>query len=168
MPQRLPRTRRRSCRLLPKRRRRRRQRNAKRTMSRIAETRFCSKLLGVGRGFGIGSAHRAETVSLLRKRSTATESPFTSERGCVPWPPPCSPFKNGFGMKHASGNVNRFAAFESTRSCTPQRTQRSRFRSTPTYAADDRLKVSEASIQAQTFPRSGDLRQERECNRGSA
>ena len=100
----------------------------------------------------MGSAQRAMTASLLKNLSTAAERPLTSERGCVPCPPPCSPFVGGFGAKQDEGKANLRVSCSETLSRTPQRTHRSRLRSTQTDAAEEGSKVLEASIQAQTLP----------------
>jgi hypothetical protein len=57
-----------------------------------------------------------------------------------------------FGAKYEEGSANFRVSRSEIPSRTPQRTHRSRLRSTPTAAAEAGLKVLEASIQAQTFP----------------
>lgn len=70
-----------------------------------------------------------------------------------PKPPPCRPFLGGGATRCLSGREKVCCAVGFVRDevCTPQRTQRSRERSTPTAAADSGSRVSDASIHAQTF-----------------
>src|ERR1700734_3897347 len=100
-----------------------------------------------------GSTQRRANASGCSKPPTASESPFTSLRGCDPEPPPCSPFLVIGGIRYFSGREKTRCAVGGTwdAGCTPQRPQESRDRAIPAAAGDSGSSVSDTSIQAQTL-----------------
>jgi len=121
------------------------------TVRAVAE-RTGSTVCCFGRIERCGSAQRGAKACVCNKPDTAVESPLASVRGCGPNPPPCSPFLIDGGARYFSGREKFRLVGSTLPACTPQRTQRSRARSTPIAAADGGSKVLETSIHAQTLP----------------
>jgi hypothetical protein len=120
--------------------------------ARAVPERMGSTVCCFGRIGRCGSAQRGAKACGCNNPDTAVESPLVSVRGCGPKPPPCRPFLMAAGPRYFSGSKKFRLVGSTVRACTPQRTQRSRAKSTPMAAAESGSKVLETSIQAQTLP----------------
>ena len=109
--------------------------------SRSARTLCCS------------SSRRVAIASGRNKPLTASGSPLTSSRGCLPQPPPCRPWIAGGVIRYFSESSNLYAPAGFALSApTPHRTQSRRDSSTPAAAADSGDNASDKSTHAQIFP----------------